>query len=302
MNRLAKVDLNLLPALHALLSERSVTRAGRRLGLSQPAMSAALSRLRELLHDPILVRTPRGMIPTDRALDLLAPVESLLGQVERMLEPVAYFDPSQSTRTFSLGGSDLAAFLLLPPLLERLRVEAPLVNLQMLPLARDQLWRSLESGRVDLVLAVPGVVEPGIFQRGLFQDSFVCVVRKNHPSIQKHLDLDLFVATPQLLISPLGERTSTVDKGLAQRGLTRRIAVQLPNFLLAPHVVAHSDLLLTVPSRIARQFQKLTPLRIFEPPLEIPPFSVAQFWHERVHADPVHRWFREHVFSTAHAL
>lgn len=302
MSKLASIDLNLLVALQALLAEQNVTKAGRRLCLSQPAMSASLARLRELLHDPLLVRTPHGMILTPRALELLEPLDALLLQIERTLEPPQPFVPATAQETFRIGSSDFAALLLMPLLMEHLSAVAPGLNILMPALAGEEARSTLEAGGIDLMLAITSGKPSGTHRQVLFKDGFACLVRSDHPQVGQSLSLEEYITLPHLLVAPLGGSVGVVDGLLAERGLSRRIAMRMPHFLLAPHVIARSDLILTLPSRIAQTFVQMLPLKLLSPPLPIPSFTFAQFWHERSHGDPAHRWLREQLALLAQKL
>jgi DNA-binding transcriptional LysR family regulator len=291
---LAAIDLNLLVALDALLAEGSVTRAAERVGLTQPAMSHALNRLRKLLDDPILVRTPRGMLPTPRAEELVAPIRRALGEIERALHHRPDFDPATATRTFTLSAVDFGEFLILPPLLARLRAEAPGVDLVVQALRLEEVLEQLEAGDVDLGIGVSLPPDlPRAYRQKLFDERFVCLVREGHPEVgDGPLSLEKFVSLSHALISPRGRKGGYVDRALEAIGLSRHVALMVPHFLVAPHVVAQSDLVLTLPARVGRAFADILPLRAIEPPLELASFTVTQFWHERQQKDPAHAWFR----------
>ncbi len=289
---IAGIDLNLLVALDALLIERNVTRAARRIGISQPAMSHALGRLRTLLDDAILVRSKSGMLPTARARSLEEPIRRALREIEEALRTGPTFDPRTSERTFAIATSDYGELVVLPPLLERLAREAPHIDLRIHAVP-DEWSTPLEEGIFDLVL-VPRVGETsaGIVQQKLFDERFVCVLRKGHPAARRGLDLKTFVALPHVLIAPSARIGGIVDEALALRGLTRRVALTVPHFLVAPLVVASSDLVLTLAERVARTFVTMAPLEIREPPIEVRGFAMHQVWHEQRRGDPAHAWLR----------
>jgi DNA-binding transcriptional LysR family regulator len=289
------IDLNLLVALDALLVERNVTRAAKRVGITQPAMSHALARLRTLLDDDILVRSKSGMLPTARARALEEPIRRALREIEEALRARPVFDPRTAERTFAIATSDYGELVVLPPLLERLAREAPRIDLRVHAVPED--WSTpLEEGVYDLVL-VPnaGDTPAGIVRQKLFDETFVCVLRKGHPAARRGLDLQTFVELPHVLIAPSGRLGGIVDEALAQRSLTRRIALTVPHFLVAPLVIASSDLLLTLAERVARTFAKMAPLEIRQPPLAVRGFAMYQSWHERRRGDPAHAWLRNLV-------
>lgn len=289
---LAAVDLNLLVAFDALLAERNVTRAAAKIGLSQSAMSHALSRLRELFEDPLLVRTPRGMLPTARAEELTGPIRRALEEIERALRERPSFDPSAAERAFTIATSDYIELVLLPRLVGRISKEAPGVDLHVRPLPEDA-ERALAEGKIDLALVVVEVGGPSIHKQRLFDERFVCAVREGHPVVKRKLSLEQYTSLPHALIAPRGVRVGGfVDDALAKLGKKRRVAVTVPHFLIAPHVVAASDLVLTLAERIARACSTYLPLRLVEPPIDVPGFSVSLFWHERQQYDPGATWLR----------
>ncbi|MFO0603579.1 MAG: LysR family transcriptional regulator [Polyangiales bacterium] len=293
------LDLNLLRLLDALLAERHLTRAAKRVGLSQPAMSHGLARLRKHLGDPLFVRTRQGLEPTDRAARLGPPLRDALASIERALAGDT-FDPATARRTFSLATADYGAFVLLPRLLERLGRLAPGVDLWTRTIADDAVAQ-LAAGEADATLAVPTLRGGGtvIHSRVLYEERFVCVVREGHPKVKKRLDLDTWASLPHAFVAPGGKPGGVVDDVLAQHGKQRRVACAVPHFLLAPHVVASSDLVLTVGARVAEAFAKVLPLRVVEAPVALPGFRMSLAWHERQHRDPAQRWFRAQVAEAA---
>lgn len=298
---LRQLDLNLLRALDALLVERHVTRAAARLALTQSAASRALARLREALGDPLLVRGPSGaLLPTPRA-EQLGPV------VRRALEELAAawrgeaFEPRTARRRFTLTGADYAELVLLPGLTARLAELAPGVQLAFLSMPHE-LPGALASGAVDALLAPPGPGAPagaGFYQRPLFDESFVVAMRAGHPAATGKLTLDRFCNLSHLLIAPRGQPGGAVDDALAALGRRRHVAVSVPHFLVAPHVIAASDLVITMAMRMVAAFSSMFELVTRPPPLPVPGFSIHLQWHERTHADAGQRWFREQVAHVA---
>jgi DNA-binding transcriptional LysR family regulator len=302
---LEALDLNLLVALRALLAERHVTRAAARVGLSQPAMSHALSRLRELLGDPLLVRTPNGMRPTPRAEAMAAPLERALEDIGRLMTSPAPFEPRLSTRKFRIASNDYMELVLFPRLLRRLWTEAPNIDIRIINLA-EAVNVDLAEGRLDLAMGVVELANPdpprGIRSLDLVSDGFVCVVREDHPVVKKRLSLDDFVALPHALVAPRGEDGSVVDSALARLGKKRRDEEVWDLHRHAPHVVRETDLLLTLAARVAASLAPLLGLRRIPPPLELTSFTMAMQWHERQHVDPAHVWLRELIAAVAKDL
>jgi DNA-binding transcriptional LysR family regulator len=295
MTGLDALSLRQLRVLLVLLESRGVSAAARRLGVSQPAMSHALRGLRAALGDPLLVAGARGMAPTPRAAALEAPLRRLLAELEVALSEGPGFDPARATRRFTLATWDGLGLNLLPGLLAHLRVHAPGVDLVVRPLPPDGAGPGLEAGLLDLALEVRPAELPGLRQRAVVDDDFVCVVRADHPAVGATLDLATFLRLPHVLISPQGEGRSVVDLRLAERGLERRVQLRIHSFLAAPLVVARSDLVLTAPRSLAEAMGALAPLRLLPPPLSLPPFTVKMVWHERREADPAHAWLRAAV-------
>ncbi len=289
----AGVDLNLLVALDALLAERSVTRAAARVGLTQPAMSHALGRLRRLFDDPLLVRTAEGMSPTPRALGLVGPVRRGLAELETALAPAPTFDPKTARGRFVLAMGDYAEVVLLPGVVARLTREAPGMDLEVRPAAAPA-FDALARGELDAVIGLPatGKVPEGIYEQRLFEERFVCVMRSAHPMAKRRLTLERFLALSHALISPRGERGGLLDTVLTRMGKTRRVALLVPHFLVAPHVIATSDLVLTLAERLARVLADPLKLVVRTPPLSLEGFAMAATWHARNHGDPAQRWFR----------
>ncbi len=288
------IDLNLLVAFDALMVERSVTRAGIRIGRTQPAMSAALSRLRSLLKDELFIRGRDGLHPTPRAVDLAEPIGYALAQIQKTLEFTQAFDPSQSTATISIGLAEHAAFVLLPRLLGALRHEAPGMVMHVRNLGhRDDAITLLDSGEVDLTVGVPHTPAGRILSEPLFEETFVCIVRKDHSLASGELTLDSFLQMSHLLVSLESDRFGVVDAALAKRGLRRRLALTLPHMYAAPKVVASSDLIATLMRGVVEASDARDALVAFEPPLPLGSVRFDMSWHRRNDSHPAQRWFRE---------
>lgn len=290
LEQLRELNLNQLLALDALLQHAHVTRAAERLGLTQSAMSHTLRQLRERFGDALLVRGTGGLQLTPRAELLKPALRRVLQALDLILKGEVTFDPAVSTRTFHVSAGDALVMALAPPLLVHLRTHAPNVNLRVRPLETHHCAAKLESGELDIVLTAAPPDEPGLRQKRLFQEDFVCLARQGHPEIDGHLSQEQFVRLPHALISPSGEGLSAVDRVLMRQGLSRRIALRLPTFAVAPIIVASSDLLLTAPRRLAEALAQRYPLQLLTPPFDIEPFEVVAVWHERFDQDPALRW------------
>ena len=286
------INLNLLPVLDALLTERSVSRAGARLGLSQPAVSNALGQLRALLGDPLLVRRANGMIPTERALALAQPVRAAMAAVEQSLAPPAAFDPATAARDFVIVTNDFVAFAMLPRLLARLQREAPGVRLQVRAFQEHVVPPDLARGDADLVLSFSRALPPGHHGADLFADHFVFVARKGHPRVHGRITLATYTKLAHVLVSHEPNARGIVDDALAQRGLSRQVVLRLSHFLLVPAVIAGTDYVAALSEAVARPFARTLPLQLLKMPLEVGTGWVRMIWHERTTSSPPHAWFR----------
>lgn len=297
--RLAGVDLNLLVALDALLGATSVTQAAKRVGLTQPAMSNALARLRALFDDPLLVRTGDHMVPTARAKSLLPAVRQVLLQVQGMLTPEGPFDPS-SSHHFRIAVTDYVGLTLLAEITARVVGRYPSLSLETLAL--DD-WRvpleELNAGRLDLVVSFFRGVPEQLSLEPLFKERFVCAIRRAHPSRGKRLSLREFTSLPHLLVSPHAGLTGVVDVALAAHDCRRRVAVTVPHFMSAPPILASTDCVATLPSRVAQLGCAMARLRLLAPPITLPEFSVSMVWHPQLNRNPAASWLRERVREAA---
>lgn len=296
--RLADLDLNLLVVLDALLEERSVGRAGRVLGLSQPATSRALARLRARLDDPLLVRAGATMVLTPRAEALRVPLRRLLNGAAAVLEPPATFDPARSSRVFVVAATDYVELVLLVPMLAELRAAAPGVCMVVRPAVLEQVGRA-ETGDVDLGLAPLSEEAPGLRRRRLWRDRFVVAFRPGHPLEHQPLTLAQYVQWPQVLVSPEGRGTTAIDTVLAQHDRARTIAHRTPSLCTALALVERSDLVVNLP---ALAMAYAPGLRTAELPFECPPLDVHLIRHERSVADPGLEWLIERLVAAASGL
>lgn len=296
------IDLNLLVALDVLMQERSVSRAAGRMGITQSAMSNVLRRLRSALDDDLLVRSGHGMRPTARAIELEGPVRHALTVIEGALGPTESFDPSASERRFWIGGRDYMEAIVMPRLTARLLKVAPRVGLRVRSVGLEPPVAEIERGRFDIAIGFfPGNTEH-LQQQTLFTEDYLVLARDGHPAIGRRLSLKAYLDAPQLLVAPRGGEIGPVDAALAAEGRSRRIALTVAHFLAAPLIVAETDLISTMPARIARRFAADLPLRTHPPPLRLPSVDISMIWHERSHADPAHRWLRSEISSVAAEL
>ncbi len=304
---ISSADLNLLVVFEVLLEERSVSRAARRVGLSQPALSNALRRLRDMFGDRLFIRTGRGMAPTPRALRLAGPVRNGLAHLQAALAGQAVFDPATSTRSFRLAMTDYAEWLLAPDLLRHLNREAPHAQIFLRRVERIFVApeAELREGGLDAAIgSFPEVsaLDAGTHARDLWHDRNVCILRKGHPSLRGPWTAEVFAASPQIGVFYRPEPQGLIDNVLAGYGLRRRLQATAPHFLTVPYVVAGSDLIACVPARLAGRFRRLLPLVVREVPVPLPLFHARLVWHERNNEDPAQRWFREMIAVTSTAL
>ena len=290
---LAQRDLNLLVTLGVLLEERSVTTAGQRLGRSASAISHALGRLRQLFGDPLFVRVGHHLQPTAAAEALREPLSAVLFSIQGLMQE-ASFQPERSNRLFRIIASDYLQRLLLAPIVGRLRRYAPGVDLQVLPV-RPHLDQALAQGDADLALGVSLSAPEQLRCRVLAEDHFVCVAQPSSWTCGD--DPAAWAALPHALVSPGARRGGPVDRVLAAQGLRRRVVVTVPHFLAAVELVATTDLVLTIPRRLA---ELLCPpgMLVRPPPLALDPIQIVALWHGRHHRDPGHRWLRDQLWST----
>jgi DNA-binding transcriptional LysR family regulator len=293
-------DLNLLIVFDAVMQERSVTRAGRRIGLSQPAISHALSRLRHMLKDELFIRAPDGMVPTPRAEALAQPLRDALSGMQLALEPAA-FDPVAADRRFVLAVNNYAAVVLAPPLVTAASAAAPAVRLDLRPSGTLDIVDQLDRGALDLV--VGSLESPGerFATATLFEDPYVLVMRRGHPARQDKLPAQCFADLPHLEVSSTDRDTGFIDTWLAEHGLARRIALRAP-YLSAAAILIQSDMIATMSRRIAQELVRSHPLEIREPPYDSPLVRISMLWHRRLDRHPAHRWLRSVVLSASRNL
>jgi DNA-binding transcriptional LysR family regulator len=300
---LEQLDLNGLVVLDALLATRNVTSAAQRLRLSQSATSHALARLRASFGDPLLVRGAGGLVPTARAEALAGPLRVALAGLRTAVAGPQPFDPATSRRRFTIATPDYTGLVMLPALTRAIRQAAPGIDLWLRNYEHetaDQLARGDFDAAIGIVR--PENDRPGVRTRALFDERFVCMVRKGHPALGKRWTLERFAALDHALIAPGGQPGGAVDDALAERGLARRVALAIPHFAVAPFVIAQTDLVLTLPERVALTFTKTLPLELVRPPLPVPGFAMILLWHDRMHHDPAHAWLRERIVEVAGTL
>lgn len=293
------VDLNLFVIFDAIYTEGNLTRAGEIVGLSQPAMSNALARLRRSFDDPLFLRTPQGMVPTPFARELIGPVRQALRQLTDAVRMRADFEPSRSQQTWRFSMGDLTEARLLPPLLAALDRTAPGVSVESFQLPRRELLRELAAGSLDFAIDVPLLSDPNVRHAPLYHDRYVCIVRRSNPGVGDELDLDSFLALHHIHLSSRPRGAGHVDLALQRLGHRRRIALRAQHYLMTPQIVASSDLALTVPLGYAQGVARDHDVRILELPFEVDPLESHLYWHASRETDPANRWMRELLLELA---
>jgi DNA-binding transcriptional LysR family regulator len=290
-------DLNLLIVFDGVMQDRSVTRAARRLGMSQPAMSHALNRLRYLLKDDLFVRTPTGMVPTPRSEQLALPLRRALAEMQRALEPDR-FVPAKADRRFAFSVNNYAAVVLAAPLVAAVSAAAPSVRLDLRPSGTLGVVDRLDGG--DLDLAIGNVENAGerFATTLLLEDRFVTVTRRGYPAGRGNLSAETFAGLRHLEISSSGEDTSFIDRSLGARGLKRRVVLHVP-YLSAGAILAESDMVATLSRRIAEQFVRTNALQLRELPFKSPIVRTSLLWHRTLDNHPAHRWIRDIITSVS---
>jgi DNA-binding transcriptional LysR family regulator len=304
MSMFDKIDLHLIRVLHTVLTERSVSRAALRLGMYQPAVSAALKRLRELAGDPLLVRSGAGMMPTAAGLRMIEPAAEILRSAEVLFSDARSFDPATARHTFSVAASDYLDPLFLPQLVIQLKAQAPHCPIEIHPLSADGDYRThLAQGHVDVVIG-NWPKPPGDLHLGrLFGDEVVSLVSTQHPAVRRGWDEAAWLAAEHIAPTPMhpGAR-GAIDDFLASRGISRNIVARCPHFGLIPAMVAGSLLVLTTGRHYAERFVGQLPVQVLPCPVDFPRLLYYQLWHERTHASLAGRWLREQIKSVAAAL
>jgi DNA-binding transcriptional LysR family regulator len=300
---LAGIDLNLLVFFDAVMTERSVTRAARLVGRSQPAVSSALGRLRHLFDDPIFVRGSKAMLPTPRAVELYPMVRAALNNVATVFRRPE-FQPRTCTARFSIAATDQAELVLLPRLIRRLRMEAPAVTVSVRRLREMFVApeEELQSGALDFALgtfAQPPPLESGLYAHPLYIERPYTIARADHPLLRRGLSLKQFLKAKHVVVYYPGEGPGFIDRVLSEKGLERQIAISVPHFLTVPYVVAESDLIATVPAIVAKRFATTLSLHVAKCPVAVPRITMNLLWHKRTHAEVAHGWFRRLLIKSA---
>ncbi len=285
------IDIKLLTIFQELARTRSVSRAAENLGMAQPTVSIALGKLRKRFGDPLFVRTSKGMEPTPLSAELLQPVGDALALLAQALRHHIAFDPRASEHGFRICMTDISQIVLLPQLLNHLRDTAPGVRIEVLHIT-EATPRLLESGEADLAIGFMPQLDAGFYQQTLFTQRYVCMLRADHPRIADKLGVKRFLAESHIQVTMTGTGHRLIDQVLEQRGIARKIALRLPNFLGLAAIVGSTDLLVTVPALLGQTLEAAHNVKTLKSPIAFPPYAVKQHWHERFHHDLRNRWLR----------
>ncbi len=286
---LDRVDMNLFVVFDVIYGERNLTRAAEVLNLTQPAVSNALARLRNVFDDELFVRNPRGMEPTPVADNIIGMVREALTLLTCSLNEGAKFDPLRSEKIFRFSMNDLSEFLTLPPLLEALRGGGAQIKTHSYYVGRDDLVTAFASGQLDLAIDVPLINHPNLCHTALSRENYVCVVRAGHPQVGKQLSLESYLALDHLHVSSRRSGAGHVDVALNKLGYSRTITVRVQHYMVAPGIINHTDLAWTVPRALARRLN----LNIVELPFELPPLEWHLYWHKSADNDQANTWMRQ---------
>lgn len=294
---LSDIDLNQLVLFQQLMVERRVSKVAENLGLTQPAVSNTLAKLRRQFGDDLFVRTPTGMMPTPFAEQLAEPVGYALGMIHSGLNQHSRFDPVSVKRSFAIGMTDIGEIVFLPELVERLRHDAPGVSLSTVRITATTLRDDMEAGKVDLAIGPLPQLKAGFFQRRLFRQRYVCLFRKGHALERKRLSLTDFKAAEHLVIVSAGTGHGKVDELIRRAGVERTVRLTIPHFVSLGHLLKRTDMVATVTERLAESLVEPFDLTFLPHPVDLPEIAINVFWHAKMHRSPAHQWLRGVVFD-----
>jgi DNA-binding transcriptional LysR family regulator len=295
---LKDVDLNLLVVFNQLLIERRVSKVAENLGLSQPAVSNALARLRKLTGDTLFLRTTKGMEPTPFAEQLAEPIAYALGLIHSAVNQRTSFDPATSKRSFTVGMTDIGEIYFLPRVMEELAGLAPGVTLSTVRNTSVNLRDEMEAGHIDLAIGLLPQLKAGFFQRRLFRQRYVCMFRKGHALDKRKVSLVEFSSAKHVVVVSEGTGHGKVDELLERSGVARNVLLTVPHFVAVGHILQNSDMVATVPERLAQALVGPFALTYVKHPAALPEIAINMFWHAKYHKDPANEWLRSLVFRT----
>ena len=296
---LNKVDLNLFIVFDAIYTEANLTRAGQIVGITQPAVSNALARLRETFNDPLFVRTAQGMVPTPMAQNIIGPVRNALQLLRVSVQESRTFDAKQANKTYRISMTDLSEQILLPPLFQRLRRLAPAVQIESFQAKRRETTKELAAGRLDFAVDAPLNTDPQVRHVKLMEDRYVCAMRPGHPLAKDKLSLDEYLSQAHIQISSRRSGLGYIDLSLGKMGLQRKVALRSQHYLMASSVLHNTDMLMTVPERFARRHNLH---HVDLPVSDVPTLETHLYWHESTDQDPANRWMREQIIEIAQQI
>jgi DNA-binding transcriptional LysR family regulator len=285
------MDLRLLSIFDEVYKTRSVSRAAENLDIPQTSVSLALGRLRRQFNDPLFVRTSQGMVPTPHASELLVPLRQALELLRAATREQVVFDPSTSARKFRISMTDVSHLEFLPKLVRRLGVVAPSIHVEVLRITLETR-RHLESGESDLAIGYMPELEAGFYQQQLFEQGFACVVRRNHPRIRERMTLPMFKRERHVAITAPGTGHELLERELGRREIRRQLALSLPTLPGLGNLLAQTELIATVPERVAQMLMRIAAVKALPPPFDSPTFAIKQHWHERYQHDQANKWLR----------
>jgi DNA-binding transcriptional LysR family regulator len=294
---LSDIDLNQLVLFQHLMVERRVSKVADKLGLTQPAVSNTLAKLRRQFGDDLFVRTPTGMMPTPFAEQLAEPIGYALGMIHSGLNQHSRFDPASVKWAVTIGMTDIGEIVFLPELVERLRQDAPGVSLSTVRTTATNLRDDMEAGKVDLAIGPLPQLKAGFFQRRLFRQRYVCLFRKGHALDRKRLSLTDFKAAEHLIIGSAGTGHGKVDELIRRAGVDRCVRLTIPHFVSVGHILRRTDMVATVTERLAESLVEPFDLSFRPHPIDLPEVAINVFWHAKVHRSPAHQWLRGLVFD-----
>ncbi|MDP3795641.1 MAG: LysR family transcriptional regulator [Polaromonas sp.] len=294
---LKDIDLNLLVIFNQLLTERKVSKVAENLGLGQPAVSNALARLRKLFGDELFLRTSTGMQPTPFADQLAESIGYALGMIHGAVNARNSFDPATSKRTFSIGMTDIGEIYFLPPLMEKIQKVAPAVSISTVRNTSINLKDSMEAGHVDLAIGLLPQLKAGFFQQRLFTQQYVCMFRQGHPLDKKKIQPSDFFAADHVAIVSAGTGHGIVDEILDKNSPQRKVKLTVPHFVAVGHILQSTELVATVPERLAERMAIPFNLKYVAHPIKLPQIAINLFWHAKYHKDPANQWLRSLIFN-----
>ncbi len=294
---LNQIDLNLLVIFNQLILERRVSKVAEKLGLTQPAVSNSLAKLRRLFSDQLFLRTPSGMIPTAFAERLVSPIGNALALIHGGINQQETFDPAKRNRSITIGMTDIGEIVFLPSLVKRLAQEAPGITLNTVRNTAVNLRDDMESGKVDLAIGLLPQLKAGFFQRRLFRQRYVCLIRRGHRLDKKKITLADFQRAEHLVVVSAGTGHGKVDELFMRAKIQRAVRLTVPHFVGVGHILQSSDLVATVPERLAQHLVEPFGLIGIPHPVQLPEVSINVFWHAKMHRSPANQWLREVVLD-----